>query len=400
MSAQTPRFGLNTFGGSVDGSFLDDGMKFTGADRLLLDRILAAYEGNDYTFRPEYDPDPPASPTLSDGGDGSLEAGTTYYYRVGFVDTDGMETVASDEVSIKTPDPVATPPAPSLVTTSDASTLVGGLYYYALTSLRDTEESILGPVATATLVAGAFAVEIAGPLMTSSDPTFIPPDSFRVWRMGPKEPGYTQIGVVNPGDVLLDDGSVPADPCACDPASSPPLVAVGSTAYSVDVEINSADLWRLSDEHFVSWRLYRTQNSGNYSNLSLVYEVTERIAGALLASYTDVGAALVEGVPKNRDQRLRLKPFVIDHGADLPDNPQDYPDFYPFVIDNGTPNLYLNIDGVWAQVGGGGGGVPAVQTAPNGTRWIQTVGNNGEIVMTETDLPGPPTPPQNFQIQP
>ena len=65
MSGLTPRFGLNYYGGAVDGSINDDGQKFSLGDRLLIDRLFQAIENHDYSYQVTDSVEPTVAPTLT-----------------------------------------------------------------------------------------------------------------------------------------------------------------------------------------------------------------------------------------------------------------------------------------------------------------------------------------------
>src|SRR3954451_14215410 len=103
MAGRTSRFGFNFFGGDVEGSITDDGGKFTGLDRLDLDKILNLLETNDYHYHASFNTDSSA-PSVARLETGALEGGKDYFYKVAILDQNGMEGAASAEVAISTPD--------------------------------------------------------------------------------------------------------------------------------------------------------------------------------------------------------------------------------------------------------------------------------------------------------
>src|SRR6478735_4067558 len=225
MAGTTPRFGFNFFGAGTPGTISDNGQKYTSLDRLLLDRLLTAVEAHHHRYVPPTSglSSAPTTTLLTTGG--QLSAGYTYYYKVAVVDLEGNESIASPEAAQGTPTPLQPPAMPGL--TGDPSvvgstgTLLPGYYYYALTGLRGTEESTIGPAAMVNLVVGETAVQLDLPAYGAAT-------SFRVWRMGSQDAGFTRIGIVNVGtDIFVDDGSTPADPCACDPGVAPPPFNTG-----------------------------------------------------------------------------------------------------------------------------------------------------------------------------
>jgi hypothetical protein len=395
MAGTTPRFGFNFFGAGTPGTITDNGQKYTSLDRLLLDRLLASVETHHHRYVPPTSGLATAPTTTLITTGGQLSAGYTYYYKVAVVDLEGNESIASPEAAQGTPTPLQPPAMPGLSSMPEesAGVLTPGYYYYALTALRGTEESVIGPAAMVNLVVGETAVLL-------DLPTYGAAHSFRVWRMGSQDAGFTRIGIVDtPGDIFVDDGSTPADPCACDPGVAPPAFNTGISNYAIDVELPvSVDVTKIR-----SWKIYRSNYAGIYGAGSLVHEVVERtdewdMTSPLVTVWTDTGLGLQVGQPLNSDKNMRFQPFIFDHvseeGDPLPD-PAAYPEFYPFIYEG---KLYAKIGTDWTLVGGGGGGggMSPILTNINGDRFMLSVDATGALVTTQTYFPGPPAPPINF----
>lgn len=394
MAGRTPRFGLNYFGGGQPGSITDDGQKFTAQDPLTVDRQLRLLEGHDYLHRPVAPAAMTAPPTALTVEGGLLRGGQTVYYRIALVDERGSETAAGPELAVELP-ALLNPPLPLTLDMNEqevlpTGALPPGFYQYALTAMRGDEETTLGPVLPVTVPNGTTAVQLALPAYGEAD-------AVRLWRLGDADAGFTKIAVIPAGTTtFVDDGSVVADPCACDPENLPPQFNIGA-AYAVEVTLPAAVVLESG------WRLYRSTVSGSYPSSSLVHQVVELnneddLGSGILRSWLDLGEQLTLGAPRDGALDVRPRAFAFDTGAQLP-NPAGYPEMYPFVR-QGT--LYVLTGGAWVAVsgggGGGGGGVAPIQTSPNGTRWIQTVDDYGTIVMVETTFPGPPAPVQNVQV--
>lgn len=383
----TSRFKFHFFGGTTPGTINDDGQAFTGIDRVRLDRLLAAVESHDHHFRAPVGvaAEVPTLNLLS--GAGTLQGGYSYSYRFAVVDADGNESIASAEASVTTPALLAIPGMPSLSSDQLAGSLTPGIYYYGLTALRGSEETPLGAAALIGLQAGDTEV-------TLELPAYGDADSLRVWRMGTTEPGYTQIGLVPAGTAtFVDNGSVPADPCACDPGNAPPQMNKGTATYAVDVTLPiDVDLTAAR-----SWRLYRTVYPGIYPTTSLVHEVVEREAEwdpttALLRVWRDTGAPMALGQPMDTDLNMRFQALTFEVLAALPD-PAPYPPGYPLLV---SGELYAKVAGAWAPVGGSGaGGMSPIMTDPTGARYLLSVDGAGALVTTPTVFPGPPAIPSN-----
>lgn len=387
MSSLTPRFRLEYFGGPTPGTITANGQKYTSADRLTLDRLLAQVEGHDHLLRPPTGVLAVPSTAELTSGAGILPSGPTYYYRFSVVDENGMESVASPAVAVPTPALLATPGIPALDTDSGVvGTLPPGIYYYALTALRGAEETPLGSSAVISVIAGQTSVRLAFPAFGEAD-------SFRVWRMGYNESGFTKLAVVATAE-YVDDGSIPADSCACDPGNQPPQTNVGVANYGVVLTLPVAvDLTTAR-----AWRVYRSASAASYPTASLVHEVVEREdewndETPLLRSWTDDGSALSIGKPQDADLNMRFAPFTFDTATVLP-SPLLYPANYPIVVEG---RLYAKVVDAWALVGGSGG-APAVLTSPDGSRFVLTVANTGALSTMTTLMPGPPAAPENVSV--
>lgn len=352
MSGRTARFKLNRFGGGTSGTIGDDGQKYTSSDRDTIDRLLTQVEIHDHHYRPVTAALATAATAVLVQGGGALPSGHTYYYRYAVVDVQGIESLAAPAVAKPTPNLLAIPAMPSAyVNATDVGTLAPGTYYYSLTALRGAEETPLSAAITLSIIAGEGAVRVTLPPLGSAD-------SFRVWRMGFNEAGFTKLGVVAAAE-YLDNGSIAADPCACDPGNLPPQMNTGISNYAVTVTLPvGVDLSTAR-----SWRLYRSVYAGMFPTNALVHEVVERATewdptSALLRSWTDVGDALVSGAPSDDDLNMRTQPFTLD-SVDTAPATAGYPDKYPLLI-GGV--LHALVGGVWAPIGtsgtGGGSSTP------------------------------------------
>lgn len=349
MASRTTRFGLNHFDDSVPGSILDDGKKHTGHDRVLLDQLLAATEAHSHAWSVQDVAAPTTAPgaVVSSGG-GSLKAGSDYSYKVTFVDSDGLETVAGSEVTVSTPD-LLDPPAVPSGETNTAGALTVGVYDYALTAVRDTEQSALGDPFTVTLVAGEDSVDLVLPTLGAAD-------FLRVWRRKSTESGYTLIGDNQILTTFTDDGSVAAYPFPTDPAYAPPTSNTGVDIYSVTVTLSAAD--QAVVQSFAGWRLYRSTVAGSYSAQSLVATVTDRVGdlpfpSPLLVAWVDFGDALLTGTPSTVDQRMHFQPLQLEVLANIAALVGTRPLGYPLLTDEGK--LYAQLTAGMTLIGGGGG---------------------------------------------
>jgi hypothetical protein len=283
--------------------------------------------------------------TLDSSGSGTLEAGGTYYYVVSFIDAAGLETVSGPEVSIDMPDLLETPDLPQGETgTVTGNQLTPGQYYYALSGLRDGEESALSDPSAITLLSDENTVTLTLP--TLGDAT-----SFQIWRMKDTDPGYTRIGTSSTGS-FVDDGSVPAGVYG-DPANFTPTGVGGADTYSIVIDLGPDDATAVQNTS--GWRLYRSDTSGVYSAASLVHEVIEREddldpTSDRLTEWTDTGDAFLLGSPKQIANTMDIAAFVIDENDALPDA-SAYPDGYPML--DASFALYVARSGGWIEITGG-----------------------------------------------
>lgn len=387
MATLTPRFKLNAFGGGTPGTINDDGQKFTGLDRFTIDRLFNQTEVHDHKYHPLPGAlSVPAVATLLAEG-GALQGGYTYYYRFSVVDEQGNESLASVETSVPTPALLSIPGMVNASVDISVGTLTPGLYYYGLTALRGAEETPLGQATLVALQNGETAVLL-------ELPDFGDADSVRVWRMGSTEAGYTSVALVAVGATEhVDDGSVPPDPCATDPANQPPQTNTGTASYAVTVDLPvGVDLTTAR-----SWRLYRTVYPGIYSTSSLVHDVVERTdewdpLTPLLTSWTDTGGRAVSGKPMDADLNMRFQTFTFEDAPVLPD-PAGYPENYPVIFAN---ILYAKRAGAWVAISSPAGS--PILTSAGGKRHILTVGDDGVLSTVPTLYPGPPVAPTDLMV--
>lgn len=349
MAATTPRFGLNWFDDNTDGDFTDDGLKFSGEDRLTIDSLFRALEKHDHHIGTLIT-EPVAVPEADYDEGGVLEGATDYFYVVSFVDTDGLETIAGPETSVSTPGLLDEPQAPFAETTTVAGgTLDEGVYYYALSALKAEEESPQSDFAIVTVLDDDNSVTLTLPALGAAT-------SLQVWRQKETDPGWTRVGTTT-STTFVDDGSVPAAEYG-DPNSIPPDDTTGSDTYLVTVTLTGDDLDYVQSGKVSAWRLYRATTSGLYDSASLIHEVVEREddlddTSPLLTSWTDDGDEPLTGSPKLVSTQLAISPYTFENASVLPAT-TGYPNNYP-ILGPGDA-LYYNKNGVWTALSGGGSG--------------------------------------------
>lgn len=368
--ALTKRFQLNKFGAADGGSIADDGYKFSERDRDTIDAILSAFEAHTHSGGDRL-ADPSAAPTLSlltEGG--ALPGGRTYYYRVSFLDRYGLETAASAESVISTPSQVQPPGPPVLTALSTAgAVLTEGLYQYALTAISGDYETQLGTIAVITLMSDRNSISLAMPALPTGA------TAFGVWRQGPNAVGFTRIGQTS-ASTILDDGSVPDDPCACDPENLPPQENRTSSTNIVTITAPTfpADARR--------WRVYRSLVSGSFGSETLVAEIVDVDAnGNLVNFYMDDGDQLLYGRPLEISQTLVPTAAVAGSAGGSGVVYLEAPDATTWRISaTRTGEIITSLSGVPAGYAPSG---MTLQDA-NGATWRVTVDATGVLTTTQT----------------
>lgn len=345
--ALTPNYGLNFFGGDIPGAITDDGSKFSGADRLALDRMLKALATSTKHLRPTSAELEVGLPVATLGTDGGLPGGVTYAYAVSLVDSDGLETAAGPEVTIETPAILEAPG--QLGIAEDVGALPAGLYFYAVTGLRDTEESIQGPPTSLTLPLPA-GVELTLPAPPAGT------DDYQIWRMASNDVGWTRVAQVEAVEdaVYVDDGTVPANVCADDPAQAPPATNAGVSIYSVTVALSVDDAALVVAGDVAAWRLYRTETPSAYPANALVHHVIDLDDPGetgdpelpLVTEWLDEGDDLLSGAPVIASAQMHITPYVLDAAEVLPDV-AGYPQYYPIVVD---AQLHYLLGAAWVSL--------------------------------------------------
>lgn len=422
----TVRFGLT----------LDD--QLTDHDKRVIDAVLASLEIHDHKGGTRLG-DPTAEPTLElDTTTGSLRGGTTYYYRLAYRDRFGLETAASAESSITTPAQVDVPAAPAVETVAGGA-LGAGATYYALSAVTAAGETALSSPALITITDWN-TVNVSG-----TDPFYDASiTAYNVWRQGPSSAGFTKIGqITDPSTPFVDDGSVPDDLCACDPANLPPSVNLTSSTNQVTVTVPVADQGLLAEDGLArSWVVYRSTTSGVYDESSLVAQVTQTVnedgTGGIVVSFVDDGTtAPLEGAPLDNSQTLMPSRELAAGGgsgagalqlrqtdaasmwalsADLDGSLVTDPSLIPlaagdvFLVDSGNVQWKLTVDSDGSLRTTAGTATSDDLVMPDGAliatidstfAWLLTVETDGSLTATEagvSHLPEEPTRVVNFDF--
>lgn len=151
-----------------------------------------------------------------------------------------------------------------------AAGLANEVYSYALTALKGTQETPLSYAAQVSPDAGGGVVLALPDLPAGAE-------ELRIWRKGYADAGWTKIGT-SAEATFFDDGHVPKDECACEPANMPPAVNTTNGRGRVHVVLGLEQQHDLEDEDMgiLAWRLYRTEISDAYSARSLVAQIPVR----------------------------------------------------------------------------------------------------------------------------
>lgn len=317
-------------------------------DNAVIDAVLAALETHEHTGGERLaDPIEAPSGVLSRIG-GLLPGSSTFYYRYSLLDRFGFETAASQEFAVSTPKILEAPsaPEPQLTLTGAGGSLTPGTYLYYFTTLgEDAEETPLSAPGQITLVAGDPG-SVTVPAPDQDDEGVI---GWQLWRQAPGESAPTRLGVYDLDDEeQVDNGSIPAEACACDPDYLPRQFNGTNSTNRVLLELPSVLAGALADPSQVSaWRVYRATTPGGYSASSLLAEVVTRDEdGALVANFTDDGlSGLALGRP-------------LDVGRTL------------------FPSVKI------ASGGGGGKVANPILTASNGSTWGIGVSPHGLLTTT------------------
>lgn len=281
----TDHFGFTRIGpGESTGK---NGQAALDADPVTLDNLLYALFTREFNGDPALgDPtDPPGVFLLAAGG--ALPAGTTFYYRVAFVDAYGLESAASAEASITTADTIEAPTAPALSVFDSGGSIGVGAYNYVLTQVDDSGgETTVSPLSTIAVNVGDGSAVIALDLPDLAAGA----TKFRVYR---SRPGQTalyflaeQVSGTYLDTGLAEDQSIPA-----------PNVNSTNATGSVQIVIPGAFI----PEQCAAWRIYRATASGDYDEASLVHHVVEPAtedSPIPTTVWTDTGADLLTGTPR------------------------------------------------------------------------------------------------------
>lgn len=284
VTTPTTHFGFTRINSGE--AFSKDGWAFSDADRVRLDDLIFALVNHQHTGEPPLgDPtDPPTFVAVSTGG--HLPAATEFFYRISYIDRFGLETAASPEDSITTPNPIGPPAAPSATVESASGVLLPGTYSYLATYYDayggETTPSSINNVQVVSGTTNRIRLDFG------SLPTGV--TGIRIYRSRPGQSQFYFLGSVTSGS-FYDDGS------AEDQTITVNTVNTTNSANSIEVTIPGAFI----PEGCQAWRIYRATTSGEYDGNSLVHEVTEGVTDTSIVPRTvwvDTGDTLLPGSPQ------------------------------------------------------------------------------------------------------
>lgn len=265
------------------------------ADRVQLDALLNAIVDHEHSGEAALT-GPTSAPTLTaNTSGGALPAGTTFYYKVSYLDRYGLETSASPESSVTTASGSSAPTGPALTHLTTGGSLSAGTYSYVITfeDLEGGETTSSAPTSlkiAATSCNGTCQIQIDLPTPPAETPCI------NIYRQEPGQSRHYFLAKITVTQ-YFDDGAVDEDQ-----SRTPPLSNSTASTNSVDIDLVDP----LPDEAF-GWKIYRAQAPGAYGQSSLVHKVTETVSetgGAIVETWTDVNDPLSAGSPRNTDGTL------------------------------------------------------------------------------------------------
>lgn len=282
---ETQHFGFTQIGPGE--GLAKNGYAFGVHDRQGIDNLIQALFNHRHTGEPALG-DPTDAPTLNAvSSGGHLPAATTFYFRASYLDQWGLESAASPEASITTPNPIAAPAAPAATVETASGTLGVGIFSYLLT-VKDAYGGETTPSSVNNV-----QISSGGTNRIRFDLPELPPDgvSFSLYRA---RPGQSQFYLhsSSTGTVMYDSGE------AEDQTVLAPTVNTTNAANSIEVTVPGGFI----PLGCVAWRFYRSTTSGGYDGTSLVHEVVEGFTDTSTiprTMWSDTGDSLLQGFPRN-----------------------------------------------------------------------------------------------------
>lgn len=306
----TRNFGFKTGGAGFE--FAEDGYKFIGADRETIDLLFRLLFEHDHAGNPYELLETPADPPgldldpESDPGDppiyGTLPAATSLYYVYTLVSPEGVESAGSPEATIDTPDPVATPGAPTLARGNTGGTLRPGGYFYKLSAYRDatTLETVAGLAASTTLPNTGSTQRLVLTLPA------LPPDAdgFNIYRRIPGSTEYHHLASIDAAAVAAGFTDI-GDEADCERLA--PTRNTTGEANAVGILIPA----ELPEGY--TWRIYRSLDPGEWNGTFLANVVEETTEGSGITTdyFIDTGEQTADGSPPLTTPELPTIPPAV-----------------------------------------------------------------------------------------
>jgi hypothetical protein len=294
---ETAHFGLTRIGdGEADSK---NGNSFKDLDRIKLDDLIYAALSHRHDGSPALG-DPTDGPGLTVvGSGGALPAATTVYYRTSFVDQWGLETAASPEVSITTPDPLAAPDAPGGTVSLTGGNISPGVYAYLITFLDafggETTPSASNNIQVTTASTNKITLSLPD-LPTGAV-------GINVYRSRPGQSAFYLLAQNITADTYVDTG------ISEDQTIQAPVTNTASSTNTIQVEIPGG----IIPLGCASWKIYRTLSSGDYDGISLVHQVVEGdtdYSPTPRTVWNDTGDVLLQGFPQNQSSAVPPSPIL------------------------------------------------------------------------------------------
>lgn len=300
--SKTTNFGLEKFG--AEGRLSDNGFKFTGKDREIIDALLFTLANHDHRKASGVTatlagPIELLNLTQAVSG-GVLAGGTTYFYKVSYTDFSGNETAAGPGFGITTPLPLSPPPVQTPTTLTTGGTVEPGTYKFALSFFQTAGGETNAPnISTIVVPTGTSTNTI-----TITAPT-IPADAngYKIYIKRPADFEYFLLKTVASGNYTWTGADLP------DCAKKRPFANTSNQTNKVTITINALDL--PLDSRVAAWNVYRTTNAGVYPSSSLVTIVNDTVTQGgtdLVTTIDDTGTALTLGVPLDQTAILPTIP--------------------------------------------------------------------------------------------
>lgn len=277
MADRTKRFGFTTLNSETDRLDLYD-WKFGVSDRHLLDRLLLYGEHHAHTGveRTTTKPLAPVLDTLTVGG--RLPAGTTIYYKIGVVDENGQEQIASEMAVAHTADQVEVPRRPRLTPVlGGMGGLVPGQYAYAISAFAgsvDLETQASQQMVTVLRQTGS--IQISLPDVPAGA------GGLNIYRKGPTDRDMVLLATVEVGSSsTYEDAGV-------QPANRRHLLPTANTTHMVNSVVVTPGEAVPSTS---TWKLYRTFVPNQWDNSLVVWNHSS------IEEYVDTGHQTQRGAP-------------------------------------------------------------------------------------------------------